>query len=231
MSRAANVSAGPGWIARLPLGVIAGLLCLIPAAKIVFDIFTGNLSAEPVEDLMRRTGWWALTLLLITLSVTPVRRLTGWNRIIKVRRPIGVFSFAYAATHFTIYLLIDQGLAWHYILEDLLERPLITAGFLALLLLLPLALTSTTNSIRRLGGKRWRRLHRLIYPAAALGVLHYFWLIKADKTPSLLYAAILAGLLLFRLWKPLTQRLEARGPSYSRPPSASGVPTSVGTSR
>lgn len=207
-------------LSRLPLALIAALVGLVPAALIIADIFTGNLSAEPVEELMRRTGWWALTLLLITLSVTPIRRITGLNPLIKVRRPIGVLAFVYAACHFTIYLLIDQGLAWSFIIEDILERPLITAGFLALMMLLPLALTSTTGSIRRLGGRRWRRLHQLIYPAAMLGVLHYFWLIKADKTLPIVFAAILAGLLLFRLWKPIRDRMGSESSAASPSPTS-----------
>lgn len=184
---------------RPSLGVVATLLALIPLAKIAFDAATGSLGAEPVEDLMRRTGFWAITLLMVTLAVTPVRRITGWNRLIQSRRALGLMAFFYAALHFTIYLTIDQWFAWDYILEDLLERPLITAGFTALLLLIPLALTSTRNSIRKLGGKRWQRLHRLIYPAAGLTVLHYYWLIKADKTLPLVYLAILVLLLAARL--------------------------------
>lgn len=193
-------------IERLPLGVIATLLAFIPLALILFDTATGGLGAEPVEALMRRTGWWALTLLVATLAVTPVRRITGWNRLIAVRRPLGLMAFLYASLHFLNYIVIDQWFGWEYIIEDILERPLITAGFTALLLLIPLAATSTKGAIRRLGGKRWRRLHRLIYPAALLGVLHYFWLVKADKTPPLIYAAIVVTLLGLRIWNPFARK-------------------------
>ena len=185
-----------------PVGLVATALAAVPLCLIAFDAATGNLGAEPVEALMRRTGWWALTILLATLAVTPLRRVTGWNHLIKARRPLGLMAFLYAVLHFTNYIVIDQWFAWDYIIEDLLERPLITAGFTALILLLPLALTSTKGAIRRLGGKRWQKLHRLIYPAAALGVLHYYWLIKADKTLPIAFAAILVILLASRLWAP-----------------------------
>jgi methionine sulfoxide reductase heme-binding subunit len=187
---------------RLPLGTFAAVLAFVPLANILFDAATGDLGVEPVEALVRRTGWWALTLLIATLAVTPVRRLTGWNRLIQIRRPVGVIAFVYAVTHFVVYVAIKQWFALSYIIEDILERPFITAGFTAMCLLVPLAATSTRNSIRKLGGKRWQRLHRLIYPAAMLGVLHYFWLVKADTRPPLLYAAILATLLLMRLKLP-----------------------------
>lgn len=152
-----------------------------------------------MEALLRRTGWWGLTLLVATLAITPLRRWTGWNRLIQVRRPLGVLAFVYATLHFLVYLTLDRWFAFEYILEDILERPFITAGFTALLLMLPLALTSTRDSIRRLGGKRWRRLHRLVYPAAMLGVLHYYWLVKADTTRPLIYAVLLGASLTFRL--------------------------------
>ncbi|MEX2571301.1 MAG: protein-methionine-sulfoxide reductase heme-binding subunit MsrQ [Gemmatimonadota bacterium] len=186
-------------VRRPPIAAAAALLALVPLANIGWDAVTGGLGAEPVEALMRRTGWWALTLLVITLAVTPVRRFSGWNSLIQARRPLGVIAFAYASLHFTIYITIDQWFAVQYIVEDILERPFITAGFAALVLLTPLAATSTRNSIRRIGGKRWRRLHRLIYPAALLAVLHYFWLVKADTRPPLLYAGIVIVLLLLRV--------------------------------
>ncbi|MEX2584252.1 MAG: protein-methionine-sulfoxide reductase heme-binding subunit MsrQ [Gemmatimonadota bacterium] len=188
--------------ARLPLARIAGVLAFLPLANIAFDAATGGLGVEPVETLVRRTGWWALTLLVVTLAVTPVRRLSGWNRLIQIRRPVGVIAFVYAVVHFSIYISLEQWFALSYIIEDILERPFITAGFLALCLLTPLAATSTRSSIRKLGGKRWQRLHRLIYPASLLAVLHYFWLVKADTRPPLLYAAIVITLLLLRVKLP-----------------------------
>ena len=199
----------------------ATVLGLLPLALIAWDASTGGLGAEPVEALMRRTGYWALTLLVFTLAVTPIRKITGWNRLIAVRRPLGLLAFLYASLHLLNYIVIDQWFGWEYIIEDILERPLITAGFTALLLLIPLALTSTKSSIRRLGGKRWQRIHRLIYPAALLGVLHYYWLVKADKTGPLIYAAVVIVLLTLRIWNPFTRRHRRSASSpESRPAEA-----------
>ncbi len=146
-------------------------------------------------------GDWTLVFLLLSLSVTPLRRITGWNRIIKVRRLLGLFAFFYASLHFLVYLGLDQGFAWSFIVEDVMDRPFITVGFTALILLLPLALTSTRGWIRRLG-KRWRRLHRLVYVAAGLGVVHFYWKVKADTFWPLVAGGILAVLLLARLpWR------------------------------
>ena len=183
------------------------VLCLLPLANIFFDGFTGGLEAEPVKDITHRTGWWALTLLMATLAISPLRRLTGRNQLIKFRRMLGLFAFFYATLHLLIYFGLDQLFSFAYIGEDILERPYITVGFTAWLLLVPLALTSTRGWIRRLG-KRWTKLHRLIYLCAALGVLHFYWLVKADTRQPLLFAAILAVLLAFRL--PLGERKKAR---------------------
>jgi methionine sulfoxide reductase heme-binding subunit len=188
------------------LPLIATLLALIPLIKLGYDAGTGGLGVEPVERLIRRTGWWGLTLLVATLAVTPVRRLTGWNQLIKVRKPLGLMAFFYVCLHFLSYVVIDQFFAFSYIIEDILERPFITAGFTAFLLLLPLAATSTKRAIRWLGGKRWQRIHWLIYPAALLAVLHYYWLVKADTRPPLLYAAIVITLLLLRVRLPVGVR-------------------------
>ncbi len=186
----------------MPLWVVATALCTIPFLNLVRDTFTGGLGADPVVALIHRTGWWALTLLMVTLAVTPVRRLTGWNRIIQVRKSIGLMSFFYACLHFALYIGVDQFFAFSYIIEDILERPYITAGTAALAMLTALAVTSRRDSIRRLGGKRWRRIHALIYPAAVLGALHYYWLVKADTGPPLLFAGIVVLLLALRLPVP-----------------------------
>ena len=183
------------------------VLCLLPLANIVYDGLTGGLEAEPVKDITHRTGWWVLTLLMLTLSVTPLRRLTGWNQIVKVRKTLGNFAFFYACLHLLIYFGLDQAFSFAYIGEDIAKRPYITVGFTAWLLLVPLAVTSTKGWIRRLG-KRWQTLHRLIYLCAALGVLHFYWLVKADTREPLLFAAILAVLLAFRL--PILARIRAR---------------------
>lgn len=174
------------------------LLCLLPAARLVLDGATGNLTANPIENLTHRTGWWALVLLLITLAITPLRRLFGWNRPVRYRRMLGLFAFFYATLHVAIYFGLDQLLSFDYILEDIAERPFITVGFLAWVLLIPLAITSTRGWIRRLG-KRWQRLHRLIYPSALLATVHFLWSVKVDVREPLIFGAILAILLIVRL--------------------------------
>lgn len=184
------------------------IACLVPLGLLVHDFFTGGLGANPIEKVTLTTGKTALILLMVALSVTPLRRLTGWNQLAKVRRLLGLFAFFYVALHFAIYIGLDQFFAFGDIAEDILERPYITVGFAAFMLLLPLAITSTTGWIRRLG-RRWRQLHRLVYVAAGLGVLHYFWKVKADTREPLLFAGILAVLLLLRL--PLFRKRTARG--------------------
>ena len=164
-----------------------------------------DLGANPIEAVLHWSGRWALILLLAGLAITPLRRLTGWNRIIKVRRLVGLFAFFYVSLHLSLYLGLDQGFAWSYILEDVLERPFITVGMAAFLLLVPLAVTSTKGWIRRLG-KKWQKLHRLVYLAAALGSLHYYWKVKADTFWPLVAAGILCILLLARVpWRRMVR--------------------------
>jgi sulfoxide reductase heme-binding subunit YedZ len=171
-----------------------------------FSFATDDLGANPIETVLHWAGRSALILLLAGLAITPVRRLTGWNQIVKVRRLVGLFAFFYAFLHLSIYLGLDQGFAWSFIVEDVVERPFITVGASAFLLLVPLAVTSTKGWIRRLG-KRWQSLHRLVYPAAVLGVLHFYWKVKADTFWPLVAASILAGLLLVRVpWKRWMRR-------------------------
>ncbi len=179
------------------------VLALLPAALLVWDGLHDDLTAEPITEITHRTGWWALTLLLASLAVTPLRRLTGWNQLIKLRRLVGLFAFFYACLHVLTYFGLDQGLAFDYIAEDVLERPYITVGFTAWLLLIPLAVTSTQGWIRRLG-KRWQRLHRLVYLSAVLGAVHFLWLVKADTREPLVFIAVLSVLFLLRL--PAFQR-------------------------
>jgi sulfoxide reductase heme-binding subunit YedZ len=177
-------------------------LCLLPLVIMVlaaFRIAGFDLGANPVEALIHETGLWGLRLLLVTLAVTPARRLTGWNWLVRLRRMLGLFAFFYVLCHFLSYALIDQRLALGPIVEDILERPFITIGLLALLLLLPLAATSTNRMMRRLG-KRWQTLHRLVYPIAILGVWHFWWQVKEDIREPLIYASVLAVLLGLRLW-------------------------------
>lgn len=171
---------------------------LLPAAYLVRRGLANDLGANPIEAITHATGDWALRFLLLTLAVTPVRRLTRWNALVSYRRTLGLFAFFYASLHFLTYIVLDHFFAWQSITEDVLERPYVTAGFSAFLCLLPLAITSTRGWIRRLG-RRWLQLHRLVYLAAAAGVLHYWWLVKADVRTPLVYAAVLAVLLAARL--------------------------------
>jgi len=173
-------------------------LCLLPLALLVYDGFTGGLGVNPIEAVTHRTGDWTLRLLLATLALTPLRRLSGWAWPLRLRRMVGLFAFFYACLHLLTYLWLDQFFAWGMILEDVVERPFITLGMLAFLGLVPLALTSTRGMQRRLG-RRWKTLHRLVYPVAILGVLHFWWLVKADVREPLVYALILAVLLGVRL--------------------------------
>ena len=177
------------------------LVCLIPAVLVVGDAFelTGRLGANPVEEIQDRFGVWALRFIMITLAVTPLRRLTGWNWLARFRRMLGLFTFFYALMHFLAWLILDQGLLVSAILEDIIERPFITIGFVALLLLIALAATST-NGMRRRLGRRWQTLHNAAYLIALLGVWHYWWQVKKDITEPLTYAVILAVLLGARLW-------------------------------
>ena len=178
------------------------LLGLAPLLWTGIRFATDGLGANPIEAVLHLAGRWALVLLLAGLSVTPLRRLTGWKGIIKVRRLLGLLAFFYACLHLLIYLGLDQGFSWPFIVEDVVERPFITVGAGAFLLLVPLALTSTRGWIRRLG-KRWQRLHRLVYLAASLGTLHFYLKVKADTFWPLVAVALLAALLLARVpWKP-----------------------------
>ena len=171
--------------------------CLTPLALLILWFFNGGLGANPIEKITHWTGRTSLTLLVITLAVTPLRRITKWNQVIQVRRLLGLFAFFYAVLHFLTYVVLDLFFDFSRVAEDILERPYITVGFTALLLLIPLAITSTKGWIRRLG-KRWTMLHRLIYVATALGVLHFYWKVKADTRAPLLYAAALVLLLAIR---------------------------------
>jgi methionine sulfoxide reductase heme-binding subunit len=194
----------PGAASAPLLKVAVWLAGLLPLVVLLRRAFAEGLGADPIETLTHHTGWWGLVFLLATLAVTPLRRLTGWNRVIGVRRLLGLFAFFYVALHFGVYLL-DQEMVFAYVREDVLERPYITAGFTAFVLMIPLAVTSTRGMIRRLGGKRWQRLHRLVYASAVLGVVHFLWSVKADVREPLVFAGVLAVLLALRL--PWTRRL------------------------
>jgi sulfoxide reductase heme-binding subunit YedZ len=177
------------------------LICLVPAILVVTDALelTGRLGANPVEEIQDRFGIWALRFIMVTLAVTPLRRLTGWNWLTRFRRMFGLFTFFYVLMHFLTWLFLDQGLLLSAILEDIVERPFITIGFAALLLLTVLAATST-NGMRRRLRKRWQTLHNATYVIGILGVWHYWWQVKKDITEPLIYAVILAVLLSARAW-------------------------------
>ncbi len=200
------------WIR--PAAWVAGL---VPLALIVAAGFTGGLGAEPIEEVTHRTGFATLLLLMCTLAISPVRRWTGWNWLASARRTLGLCAFLYVCLHLAIYL-VDQGFSVGFIVEDVVEHPYVTVGFAAFLLLVPLALTSTKASIRRLG-KRWQKLHRLVYLATGLGVLHFLWLVKKDLRDPLIFAAVFAALMLARLAPRLAARSRARpAPRETRGP-------------
>lgn len=173
--------------------------CLLPLARLVWFAFNDHLGANPIEFITRSTGTWTLSFLLITLTVTPLRKLTSWQWPIRLRRMFGLFAFFYACLHFTTYIWLDQFFDLHAIYQDVLKRPFITVGFPAFLLLIPLAITSTNNMLKHLGGKRWQQLHRLVYLIAVGGVAHYWWLVKKDITQPAIYASVLTVLLGYRV--------------------------------
>jgi sulfoxide reductase heme-binding subunit YedZ len=178
--------------------------CLVPFAELLYRGYAGDLGANPIETITRFTGSWALIILLASLSVTPLRRMTGWNELIKFRRMLGLFAFFYAALHFSTYMVLDLYFDFPAIAKDVLRRPYITVGFAALVLMMPLAVTSSAGMIRRLG-KRWQQLHYLAYAIVILGVVHFYWLVKADISRPAQYGAVAALLLGYRLavkWAP-----------------------------
>lgn len=181
-----------------PLIFVIGLL---PLVKLLVDGLTGGLGANPIEEITHRTGTWTLYFLVGSMAITPIRRFSGWNQIIKYRRMIGLFALFYATLHFLTYLVLDLFFYLPEVLEDVLLRPYITVGFAAFLILIALGVTSNTWMIRKLGGKRWNALHRLVYVAGGLGVFHFLWLVKADRQRPEIVGAILVGLLGTRLIK------------------------------
>jgi sulfoxide reductase heme-binding subunit YedZ len=181
------------------LKVLIFLGALVPLGQLAWKAFHGGLGANPIEVITHSTGDWTLILIMTTLSISPLRKLTKQYWLIGVRRMIGLFAFFYACLHFTTYIWLDKFFDVHEMIKDVYKRPFITAGFTAFVLMIPLALTSTKGWIRRLGGKNWQRLHRLIYITAIAGVVHYIWLVKADLRKPLQYAFVLSVLLLYRV--------------------------------
>ncbi|SFA94555.1 sulfoxide reductase heme-binding subunit YedZ [Collimonas sp. OK607] len=187
-------------------------LALLPAARLLLFGFTDRLGANPIEFITRSSGDWTLYFLCITLAVTPLRRFTNWNWLIKLRRMLGLFAFFYASLHFTTFLWFDHFFDVAEMFKDVVKRPFITVGFIAFVLLIPLALTSTNGMIRRLGGKRWQWLHRSLYAIAMLGILHFWWM-RAGKhnfEKPILFGTIVAALLLVRVVFALRSRIGQR---------------------
>jgi len=196
---------------RRTVRVTVFLLCLALLAVLLADLFGGRLGAEPIRAAELRTGIWALTLLVVTLAITPLRRLTGWNVLGGYRRMLGLFAFTYVCLHFLTWFGVDQFFALAYIGKDIVKRPYITVGFASFLLMIPLAITSRTSMVRRLG-KRWATLHSLVYLAALGGVVHFVWEVKADLSQPTLYALIIVGLLLLRFLPRRAPRASASAP-------------------
>lgn len=196
------------WIRRV-FKPLVFFLCLIPLILLIENALTGNLSANPIDDFTDTTGTWTLRFLMITLSVTPLRKLTRWNWMLQFRRMLGLFAFFYVALHFTTYVYLDQFFDWSEIVADVAKRPFITVGFASFLMMIPLAATSTDRITKWMGAKRWNLLHKLVYLIGTGGVIHYLWLVKADRQRPLMYGALLAVLLGYRLWLFLAPRFKA----------------------
>lgn len=215
----------PGRNGITAIKVILFFVCLIPLVHLSWGFFNDGLGANPVEAITRGTGDWALRFLLISLAVTPLRRLTGMNWLIRTRRMLGLYAFFYALLHFITYLWLDRFFDLQGIAKDILKRPFITAGFAAFVLLIPLAATSFNAAIRALGGRRWQALHRSVYAVAIIGVVHYWWLVKRDITQPLIYALILALLLGLRAaWRENERQNQLQGmqPEKARQKRPSG---------
>jgi sulfoxide reductase heme-binding subunit YedZ len=192
------------------------LACLIPLGRLVWRGFHAGLGANPIEAITHGTGDWTLTFLLVTLSISPLRKLTRQYWLIGLRRMLGLFAFFYGTLHLMTWLWLDKFFDVHEMLADIIKRRFITAGMTAFALMIPLALTSTKWSIRKLGGKRWQVLHRLIYFSAMAGVIHYIWLVKADLRKPLEYAAVLGVLLLYRLIVWAGEKMRESSPARTK---------------
>lgn len=202
-------------------------LALLPALRLLVAGFTGGLGANPIEFITRSSGDWTLYFLCIALAVTPLRRLSGWNWLIKLRRMLGLFAFFYASLHFTTFLWFDHFFDLGEMFKDVVKRPFITVGFIAFVLLLPLALTSSNGMIRRLGGKRWQWLHRSVYAVALLGILHFWWM-RAGKhnfEKPILFGAIVAALLLVRVYFAWRSRSAVKSPAAVQKRQVTPTPT------
>jgi sulfoxide reductase heme-binding subunit YedZ len=213
------------WI-KLPVF----LLCLAPLAELawkgfqVWKGFHGALTANPIEYIRNSTGFWTLVFLCVTLSVTPLRRLLRRNELVRFRRMFGLFAFFYGSLHFITYIWLEQFFDFRAMVEDVYMRPFITLGFIAFVLMIPLAITSTSGMVRRLGGRRWQMLHRLIYICAYAGVLHYYMKVKSDVTVPQRFAAVITVLLGYRVVAYVDRQASNRPSSRSRPPDSHEAP-------
>jgi sulfoxide reductase heme-binding subunit YedZ len=216
-------------LVRIVLKPAVFAAALVPFVLLAYGGVARSLGANPIEAITHGTGDWTLRFLLLTLAVTPLRVLTGWNGLVRFRRMLGLFAFFYGCLHLLTYVWLDKFFSWADILRDIPRRPFITMGVLAFVVLVPLAATSTAGMIRRLGGRNWRRLHRLIYLSAIAGVVHYWWLVKADISRPRMYAVALGTLFAFRgavAWRrhqEATSRLWSRAsisPSRQSPEAA-----------
>lgn len=206
--------ASPATLRRLKL--LLFVACLVPIASLAYGLFSGSITGDPVETMTEITGQWSLRFLLLTLTITPLRRITKVPDLIKFRRMLGLFAFFYAFCHLNVYIVFDQFFDWSAILRDTIEKKFVFAGMLALLLMIPLAVTSTNGWIKRLGAKRWQRLHKLVYIIAIAVIVHFIWLVKADLTEPLIYALILAFLLGFRIVSNTRKKRTTSAPATHR---------------
>jgi methionine sulfoxide reductase heme-binding subunit len=196
--------------------VVLFVACLAPFAWLLWRGWNENLTADPLQYITHFTGDWTIRLIVATLAMTPLRKLLGLPDLIRFRRMLGLYAFFYGSLHFLTYLWFDRLFEFPEIVKDVGKRPFITAGFMAFMAMLPLAVTSTRGWIRRLGGKGWQRLHRLVYVSAVAGVVHYYWLVKSDVRLPLLYGGIVAVLLAYRLVAALAARARAAAPARPR---------------
>lgn len=192
--------------------ILLWILCVTPICWLAKRGLNQDLTANPIEYITHFTGNWTLRLIVATLAVSPLRRLLNAPGLIRYRRPLGLFAFFYGSLHFLTWLWLDKFFVWHDMLKDVAKRPFITAGFTAFVCMIPLAATSTSGWIRRLGGKRWANLHRLIYVTAAAGVIHYYWLVKSDHRLPLMYGGLVAVEFAYRLIAPRLKRTPAPPP-------------------
>ncbi len=196
--------------ARIVIKIGVWILCLLPLAVLAYRAASGDLTANPISFVTNWLGQWTFRLLLASLALTPLRVLSGMSWQISLRRLLGLFAFSYACLHFSVWILVDHFFDWDQMIVDIVKRRYITVGMLALTLLVPLAVTSTSRMVKRLGGTNWRRLHRLVYVVGALAALHFLWLAKKGRTDQYLYAAILALLLGIRVWDAVRRALRKR---------------------